>query len=438
MPAMSIRRVHHPFRALRHWNYRLYFFGQLISLSGTWMQTIAQNWLVYRLTGSPVSLGVMNGLSVLPLLPMALFGGSLADRFPRRWLIVITQSLMMGQAFLLAWLTWSGRIQVWHVWAMAMLLAAFQMLDVPARQAFVVEMVGEEDLGNAIALNSSLFNFARIIGPSLAGLVVATLGEAMAFFLNGLSFLAVIIGLLAMRLPSSAARRRLSGASMDPLAGLVRIRSDAILLGLVSMVGVSAFLSMPYTTLLPVFARTSLWNSAAPVVETLCRVAEGSRLGGALLSCVQPEAVAYGLMMGAVGVGAVTGALLAATYGDAGGRGRMLTWGNMGFPVALLGFSLSRSFFIALIFLVLTGIAFVWQNALANTLIQTHVEDSVRGRVMGVYTLSFQLMMRLGGLQAGLMAGWLGAPATVALGAIASLSYMLWAHQRYPEIRRLP
>lgn len=435
---MSIRRVHHPFRALRHSNYRLYFFGQLISLSGTWMQTIAQNWLVYRLTGSPVSLGVMNGLSVLPLLPMALFGGSLADRFPRRWLIVITQSLMMGQAFLLAWLTWSGRIQVWHVWAMAMLLAAFQMLDVPARQAFVVEMVGEEDLGNAIALNSSLFNFARIIGPSLAGLVVATLGEAMAFFLNGLSFLAVIIGLLAMRLPSSSARRRLSGASMDPLAGLVRIRSDAILLGLVSMVGVSAFLSMPYTTLLPVFARTSLWNSAAPVVETLCRVAEGSRLGGALLSCVQPEAVAYGLMMGAVGVGAVTGALLAATYGDAGGRGRMLTWGNMGFPVALLGFSLSRSFFIALIFLVLTGIAFVWQNALANTLIQTHVEDSVRGRVMGVYTLSFQLMMRLGGLQAGLMAGWLGAPATVALGAIASLSYMLWAHQRYPEIRRLP
>ncbi len=435
---MSIRRVHHPFRALRHWNYRLYFFGQLISLSGTWMQTIAQNWLVYRLTGSPVSLGVMNGLSVLPLLPMALFGGSLADRFPRRWLIVITQSLMMGQAFLLAWLTWSGRIQVWHVWAMAMLLAAFQMLDVPARQAFVVEMVGEEDLGNAIALNSSLFNFARIIGPSLAGLVVATLGEAMAFFLNGLSFLAVIIGLLAMRLPSSAARRRRPGASMDPLAGLVRIRSDAILLGLVSMVGVSAFLSMPYTTLLPVFARTSLWNSAAPVVETLCRVAEGSRLGGALLSCVQPEAVAYGLMMGAVGVGAVTGALLAATYGDAGGRGRMLTWGNMGFPVALLGFSLSRPFFIALIFLVLTGIAFVWQNALANTLIQTHVENSVRGRVMGVYTLSFQMMMRLGGLQAGLMAGGLGAPATVALGAIASLSYMLWAHQRYPEIRRLP
>jgi MFS family permease len=148
------------------------------------MQTIAQNWLVYRLTGSPAGLGIMNGLSILPLFPLALFGGSLADRFPRRWLIVITQSLMMFQAFLLAWLTWSGHVQVWHVWVMAMLLAAFQMLDVPARQAFVVEMVGEEDLGNAIALNSSLFNFARIIGPSLAGLVVATLGEAMAFFLK--------------------------------------------------------------------------------------------------------------------------------------------------------------------------------------------------------------------------------------------------------------
>ncbi|WP_322800413.1 MFS transporter [Thermoflexus sp.] len=435
---MSTHRAHHPFRALRHWNYRLYFIGQLISLSGTWMQTIAQNWLVYRLSGSPVSLGVMNGLSVLPLLPLALFGGSLADRFPRRWLIVITQSLMMGQAFLLAWLTWSGWIQVWHVWVMAMLLAAFQMLDVPARQAFVVEMVGEEDLGNAIALNSSLFNFARIIGPSLAGLVVATLGEAMAFFLNGLSFLAVIAGLLAMRLPASTARRRLSGASGDPLAGLARIRSDVILQGLVSMVGVSAFLSMPYTTLLPVFARTSLRDSAAPVVGALCRAAAESRLGGALLSCVQPEAVAYGLMMGAVGVGAVAGALLAAAYGDAGQRGRMLTWGNLGFPMALLGFSLSRSFFIALGFLVLTGIAFVWQNALANTLIQTHVEDSVRGRVMGVYTLSFQAMMRLGGLQAGLMAGRLGAPATVALGAVVSLSYMIWAHQRYPGIRRLP
>lgn len=433
---MSTRRAHHPFRALRHWNYRLYFIGQLISLSGTWMQTIAQNWLVYRLSGSPVSLGIMNGLSVLPLLPLALFGGSLADRFPRRWLIVSTQSLMMGQAFLLAWLTWSGWIQVWHVWVMAMLLAAFQMLDVPARQAFVVEMVGEEDLGNAIALNSSLFNFARIIGPSLAGLVVATLGEAMAFFLNGLSFLAVIAGLLAMQMPASAARRRLPGAAGDPLAGLARIRSDAILQGLVSMVGVSAFLSMPYTVLLPVFAQTSLRDSAAPVVEALCRATE-SRLG-AFLSCVQPEAVAYGLMMGAVGVGAVAGALLAAAYGDAGQRGRMLTWGNLGFPMALLGFSLSRSFFIALVFLVLTGIAFVWQNALANTLIQTHVEDSVRGRVMGVYTLSFQAMMRLGGLQAGWMASRLGAPATVALGAIASLIYMIWAHQRYPEIRRLP
>ncbi len=435
---MTMHRARHPFRALRHWNYRLYFLGQLISLSGTWMQTIAQNWLVYRLTGSPVGLGVMNGLSVLPLLPLALFGGSLADRFPRRWLIVVTQSLMMGQAFLLAWLTWSGHIQVWHVWVMAMLLAAFQMLDMPARQAFVVEMVGEEDLGNAIALNSSLFNFARIIGPSLAGLVVATLGEAMAFFLNGLSFLAVIAGLLAMRLPPAADRRRQSGVGADPLAGLVRIRSDAILQGLVSMVAVSAFLSMPYTTLLPVFARTSLWDSAAPAVAALCRAIAEGRLGGVFLSCAQPEAVAYGLMMGAVGLGAVAGALLAAAYGDAGGRGRMLTWGNLGFPLALLGFSLSHSFPMALIFLVLSGVAFVWQNALANTLIQAHVEDAVRGRVMGVYTLSFQAMMRLGGLQAGLMAGVLGAPATVALGAAASLGYMLWAHTHYPEIRRLP
>ncbi len=435
---MQPHRAHHPFRALRHWNYRLYFIGQLISLSGTWMQTIAQNWLVYRLTGSPVSLGVMNGLSLLPLLPLALFGGSLADRFPRRWLVMITQSLMMGQAFLLAWLTWSGYIQVWHVWAMAMLLAAFQMLDMPARQAFVVEMVGEEDLGNAIALNSSLFNFARVLGPSLAGLVVATLGEAMAFFLNGLSFLAVIAGLLAMRLPPSTARRVAPRASADPFAGLGRIRSDATLWGLVSMVGVSAFLSMPYTTLLPVFARTSLWTSAAPVVSAVCQRAASSRLGAAWLSCQQPEVVAYGFMMGAVGVGAVIGALLAAAYEGAGQRGRMLTWGNLGFPIALIGFSLSRSFLLALAFLVLTGVAFVWQNALVNTLIQLRVEDSVRGRVMGVYTLSFQAMMRLGGLQAGLMAAALGAPATVALGALLSLGYMLWAHRRYPEIHRLP
>lgn len=434
---MSTHRPRHPFRALRHWNYRLYFIGQLISLSGTWMQTIAQNWLVYRLTGSPAGLGIMNGLSILPLFPLALFGGSLADRFPRRWLIVITQSLMMFQAFLLAWLTWSGHVQVWHVWVMAMLLAAFQMVDVPARQAFVVEMVGEEDLGNAIALNSSLFNFARIIGPSLAGLVVATLGEAMAFFLNGVSFLAVIAGLLAMRLPGSTARRVRAGSASDPLAGLARIRADATLWGLVSIVGVSAFLSMPYTTLLPVFARTSLWGSAAPVVARLCGQVAGSRWGGALLSCGQPEAVAYGLMMGAVGIGAVAGALLAAAYGDAGRRGRMLTWGNLGFPLALLGFSLSRSFPLALAFLILSGMAFVWQNALANTLIQVNVEDAVRGRVMGVYTLAFQMMMRLGGLQAGLMASALGAPATVALGAAASLGYMLWAHRRYPQIRSL-
>lgn len=435
---MAAHRPVHPFRALRHWNYRLYFFGQLISLSGTWMQTIAQNWLVYRLTGSPVGLGVMNGLSALPLVPLALFGGSLADRFPRRWLIVATQSMMMLQAFLLAWLTWSGRIQVWHVWGLAMVLAALQMLDVPARQAFVVEMVGPEDLGNAIALNSSLFNLARILGPSLAGVVVATLGEGMAFFLNGLSFLAVIAGLVAMRLPPAASRRARSGGLGEIGAGLARVGKDAVLRGLVSMVGVSAFLSMPYTTLLPVFARTTLWGSAAPIVAAMCGAVEVSALSRALLSCQQPEAVAYGLMMGAVGIGAVAGALWAAAYGEAGRRGQWLTWGNLGFPAALLLFAAAPTFPVALAALVCTGVLFVWQNALANTLIQVRVEDAVRGRVMGVYTLSFQLMTRLGGLQAGLMAGWLGAPATVALGAALSLGYMLWAHRRYPEIRRLP
>ncbi|MER3400747.1 MAG: hypothetical protein C4313_06395 [Thermoflexus sp.] len=213
---------------------------------------------------------------------------------------------------------------------------------------------------------------------------------------------------------------------------------DAVLRGLVSMVGVFAFLSMPYTTLLPVFARTTLWGSAAPIVAAMGGAVEVSALGRALLSCQQPEAVAYGLMMGAVGIGAVTGALLAAAYGEAGRRGRWLTRGNLGFPAALLLFAAAPTFPLALAALVCTGVLFVWQNALANTLIQVRVEDAVRGRVMGIYTPSFQLMMRLGGLQAGLMAGWLGAPATVALGAALSLGYMLWAHRRYPEIRRLP
>ena len=381
------------FRVLRHRNYRLWFFGQGLSLIGTWMQTMAQQVLVYRLTGSAAALGVISVIGLIPLVPLALWGGSIADRAPKRTIIVIAQTVMMIQAFILAALAWSGAVQVWQVYVLAFVLAAAQAVDLPARQAFTVEMVeGKEDLTNAIGPNSAMFNGARALGPALAGTLVAAVGEGPAFLLNALSFVAVIISLLLMRdLPAPKGERRNASLAGHMAEGLRFIVQQRTILVLISLVAVSAFLSMPYSTLMPVFAGKVLQTSSQPVVAFLC---EGAH---PVLRCRAPQALPLGLLLTIVGLGALVGALAVASLPERARRGRWLTVGNLAFPALLLGFAVSRSFVVSLLLLFGVGASFVMQNALANTLLQIITPDAVRGRVMSVYTLTFQSAMRLGG-----------------------------------------
>lgn len=427
-------RIATAFRALRHHNYRLWFFGQGLSLIGTWMQSMAQQVLVYRLTGSAIALGIVSFMTVLPLVPFALWGGSLADRVPKRSIILITQALMMIQALVLAVLTWTDTVQIWHVYVMAFLLGTFKAVDMPARQSFVIEMVkGKGDLTSAIGLNSAMHNTAKTLGPALAGVFVAVLGEAVAFLLNGLSFLAVIFSLLSMRdLPAILAakdQQRQTGSHM--IEGMRYVLGQQTLLILMSLVAVSSFLSRPYQLLLPVFANVTLRESAKPMIAFLCN---GKYQ---ILSCQAPEAIPLGVLLSAVGVGAVAGAVLVASLSEKARRGRMLTLGNLSFPLFLLIFANSHSMGLSLVMMLLVGMSHVFQNAMANTLLQLTAPDQLRGRVMSLYSLVSHGMTHLGGLQAGFAADLVGAPISIGLGAAVSLLYGCFVAIRYRQVRNL-
>ena len=417
------------FRALRHRNYRLFFFGQMISIVGTWMQATALPLLIVKLApqNPGLWLGINSFLPLLPLIPLALIAGSLADRYPKRTIIVLTQLVMMLQAFLLAALTWTGTIQMWQIMALTFIAGAATAIDVPARQSFVIEMVGDpSDLSSGIALNSAIFNLGRAIGPVLAGLLIAALDYGAAFLINGLSFLAVIAGLLLMRLPPhpQVLKQPKMGAHLKE--GLHYIQHNTTLLILMSLVAVSAFLSMPFITLMPIFAGETLAESAQPVVAAACT----------LMTCQNPEAVTYGLMMGVFGLGALAGALIAGTFGDRG-RGKLLTIGNLCFPLTLLIFAWSQSLWLSLVVLLGVGVAFILQNALSNTLVQVASPDNFRGRIMSVYSMVFQAMMRAGGMQAGFTETFVGAPLAIASGALVSLAYGLFVFFKWPQIRRM-
>ncbi len=418
------------FRALRHRNYRLFFIGQLISLIGTWMQNMARQWLVFRLTGSGEMMGMVSLVGALPVLLLSLWGGSLADRFSRRSIVLVAQMVMMVQAFILAALTWTNLVQVWHVMGLAILLGAANAVDLPARQAFVVDMVeGKEDLTSAIGLNSSIFNAGRALGPVVAGMAVATTGEAGAFFINGVTFIAVIIGLLLMRLPRSPHPVHRPEVGSHMIEGVRYVWGHQSVMVLMSLVAVSAFLSMPYNTLLPIFAKNVLNPSAQPLLELMCT---GER---SLFNCQQPDALTYGVLMFATGVGAVIGALFVASLPATARRGRWLTLGNLLFPALLVAMAWSRSFWLTLVLMAGIGISFVIQNALANTLIQITVPDELRGRVMSLYALTFQGMMRFGGLQAGALADRFGAPLVLGVEAAFCLMYGVFVAIRYPHLR---
>ena len=395
---------------------------------------MAQQVLVYRLTGSATALGMVSFIVVLPLVPFALWGGSLSDRLSKRTIILSTQTLMMIQAILLGLLTWTGRIQIWHVYIMAFLLGVLKAVDMPARQSFVVEMVdGKEDLTSAIGLNSAVHNSAKTLGPALAGVCVAMMGEAVAFFLNGLSFFAVIVSLFLMRdLPQiSTVGSQKFQVLTHTLEGVRYVFRQQTLLILMSLVAVSSFLSRPYQTLMPVFADTMLKESAKPVIEFLCNEKFS------VMNCQAPAAMPLGLLRSAVGLGAVMGAVLVASLPEKARRGRMLTLGNLSFPMFLLVFVSSHSLLLSGIIMFFVGVSHVFQNAMANTLLQLAAPDPLRGRVMSLYSLVSHGMTHIGGLQAGFVADWVGAPISIGVGAGFSLLYGFFVAIRSQKIRNL-
>jgi MFS family permease len=418
------------FRALRHRNYRLFFVGQLISIVGTWMQNTALPLLIISLVPKNqqgVWLGINGFLPLLPLVPLALVAGSLADRFSKRNIMVLTQSVMMLQAFVLTALTAAGSIQMWQILLLTFVSGAAAAIDLPARQAFVVEMVEDpRDLDSGIALNSAIFNLGRAFGPVLAGLLVAALGFSAAFAVNGLSFLAVIVGLLLMHLPKLPKLRERIKTGAHLKEGLSYVWHNSTLMILMSLVAVSAFLSMPFQTLMPIFASNQLAASSQATVDAVC----------SWMTCQRPDAVTYGLLLGMFGIGALLGALLAGIYSDRG-HGRLLTIGNLGFPLALLIFALSSSFWLSMLVLLGVGILYILQNALANTLVQLASPDRLRGRVMSVYSLVFQGMAGAGRMQAGLTETIIGAPLSVAIGALISLGYGLFVFLKWPQVRKM-
>ncbi len=396
------------FRALRHRNYRLYFIGQLISLTGTWMQSVAQGWLVLSLTDSPALLGFAAAANSFPILALTLMGGTVADRFPKQKILIITQSIAMLLAATLAGLTLSGRVEYWHVLLLAMLLGVVNAFDGPARQAFTVEMVGREDLLNAIALNSSIFNSARMIGPAVAGIVVAAIGEGPAFALNALSFAAVIASMALMRLDAAAPRG--SGRRGMFTAGLRYIRHDVRVRALLLRAGAISFFSFVHVPLLPVFARDVL------------------QLGPSGL----------GLLSAAAGAGALLAALGLASLGERAPRATLVAVASISYGAVLTGFTQMRTLPGAMLMLAIAGIAGVTTMALTNTLLQLSVPDELRGRVMSVFSLLLMGVSPLGGMVAGTVAELTGnVRLTVAVSALIGSTIALIVYLRTPQLRTL-
>ena len=374
------------FRALKHRNFQLFIVGQLVSLIGTWMQTTAQLWLVYDLTHSAALLGIFGFANQIPMLVLASVGGYVGDRYSRHRGVIATQTISMALAFVLAGLTLTHHIQVWSLITITLLVGIVNAFDVPIRQAFFVEMVGKEDLPNAIALNSSIFNGARVVGPAIAGFAIAWVGEGMCFFLNGLSFLAVILALVAMRI--QPVERKPSTES--PLQNLLEgfrfamrdrpIRSALLLLSMLSLLG------LQYSVFMPIFANDILHVGARGL----------------------------GLLMSAAGVGAVLGALQFAARTNYKGLAKWIAAMSVVCAIGLIGFSQSHVFWISCAVLFVVGFAATSQMAATNTTVQNRVPDELRGRVMAVYATMFMGVQPIGALFAGGIAKRYGAPATLA------------------------
>ncbi len=398
------------FASFKYYNYRLWFMGQLASLVGTWMQATAQGFLIYQLTHSAAYLGMVGFASGLPTWLFTLYGGVISDRMPRRTLMLITQTVMMILALILAALTFAGVVQPWHIVVLAFLLGIANAFDAPARMAFVLELVDRPDMTNAIALNSTMFNTATAVGPAVAGLTYALLGPAWCFTLNGLSFIAVIVALALMRI---AAHRLPQPRTTSPLTdikeGLSYVLAHPVIRVIILFVAVASTFGIGFATLLPAWA----------------------------VSILHGDAATNGFLQSARGLGSLVGALMIAALGRFNYKGRLLTLGSFVFPVMLLFFGIMQTLPLALLTLMGVGWGFMVALNLANALVQTHVPDQLRGRVMGLYSLAFQGMMPVGALAAGALANVTTEPIAVIFFALIMLGFAAWLSVGVPAVRRL-
>ncbi len=398
------------FAALRYPNFQRWFIGQALSLAGTWMQMVAQGWLVYQITGSKLALGTITAVGTIPTLFFMLPAGALADRMSKRRLLMITQVAMMISALLLAALTWLNVLQVWQIAVLAFVSGIAQAFDAPARLALTPMLVDDRrDLQNAIAMGSTMFNLARVVGPAIGGLVLASMGAAWCFAINGVSFIAVLIALSGMNLPADVGRppsqRRMLAEIGD---GLRYVWQQPVVRTLTVIIGVTSIFGFSYSVLLPAYA-----------VDVL-KVGE----------------TGYGLLNAAVGVGALTGALAVASLSRRKNKGMQLTVGTLIFPLAVLAFAATRAFPLTLVCMAGAGIGFVIQNATSNTIIQLMAPDELRGRVMSVYSLFFFGTTPVGALFAGAVAERWDSTTSIVLGAGVTLAFALAIFFFVPAVRR--
>ena len=397
------------FSSLSVRSFRVYWLGMLVSLIGTWIQQVALSWLVFELTNSVLLLGIVGFLGSIPILILSLFGGILADRLNKRNILITTQVIFMCLAFTLAILTQLKLITPYQIMAIAVLNGVVMAFDAPARQSIVIELVGKANLFNAIALNSVAFNSSRIIGPALAGILVAGIGMSGCFYINGISFLAVIVALYSIRTGHLHIPVKSQGAFRDLIDGLNFIRNNRLILALIGIVGVVSLFGVAHVVLMPVFANDIL----------------------------NVGIKGLGVLMSAAGAGALFGALILARLGDFKYKGKLLISSAMAFSLSLVVFSLSKNYFLSIFALILVGFSSVTAIALVNTLLQTKVEDRFRGRVMSVFMITFAGMMPFGNLIAGGLAHTMGVSFAVMFGGIICALFFTAVSFLFPSIAKI-
>ena len=396
-------------RALKHRNFRLFFSGQTISLMGTWMTRLATSWLVYKLTGSAFLLGVVGFAGQIPTFLFAPFAGVWVDRLNRRNVLVVTQVLAMVQSLALAALALTHRINIREIIALSAFQGLINAFDMPGRQTFLVEMVEDkQDLGNAIALNSSMVNLARLVGPSLAGAVIAVSSEGYCFLIDGISYLAVILSLLLMRLNVKEVKRSADSMLKQLAEGWTYVSSSNAVRTILLLFALVSLMGWPFTVLMPIFAANILHGGP----HTL------------------------GFLMGAVGVGALISAISLAVRTSVRGLIRMISMATGAFGAGLIGFGFSKIFWVSMVLMLVCGFGMMQQMAASNTIIQTVVDDSKRGRVMSFYTVAFVGMAPFGSLLAGALAHAIGAPRTVIFSGVCCLAGATWFTTQRPAIRK--